>query len=130
MNGLLIPVSIGELYDKISILEIKQDKIKDADQLLNIKKELDLLTIISKKIPINPMWIQRLKYVNITIWKTEDQIRRCEKEELYKDKDYKEYFISLARAVYINNDERSLIKKLINKKYGSEVIEEKSYEKY
>ena len=122
--GLLIPVSIGEVVDKITILEIKQTKTKDATQLANITHELDeLWFILNKSVGIEiGKYFPTLVAVNLKIWDIEDQIRQCEREGVFDDQ-----FISLARSVYIENDERARLKKIINKEMSSDIVEEKIY---
>lgn len=124
-----IPVSWGELFDKISILEIKMGNIKSASALRNISKELMLLQYIAKSnIEINndlKTLLQDLKSTNEALWAIEDEIRVKEKEQTFDDS-----FIQLARTVYITNDKRSSIKKKINSYLKSELIEEKSYVEY
>jgi hypothetical protein len=123
---ILAPISIGELYDKISILEIKSDVLfNDREKANNVDKELKELREISIKYPIGLDLYNQLKTINKRIWDIEDRIRECE-----RDKHFHERFKDLARAVYFNNDERAAIKKKINVEFGSEIIEEKSYEKY
>jgi len=122
---ILVPISLGELYDKITILQIKLNKIKDREKLKNIINEFNLLVGISDKYPIEHKEFQKLYDVNEKLWEIEDEIRKCERIHTYDD-----YFISLARSVYQYNDERSRIKRDINLKYDSSIIEEKSYEKY
>lgn len=122
---ILTPVSLGELYDKISILEIKMKHIEDPQKLVNITREWGELRNVAINYPISDDLYFKLKQVNERIWDIEDGIRECE-----RDKHFEEGFKDLARGVYFNNDERSQIKKEINLKYGSEIIEEKSYKKY
>ena len=116
-------VSIGELIDKITILKIKQSKMK-GDQLKNVIKELKSLEKIVEinNINIDKSLFNSLKEVNSRLWIIEDNIRLKERKEEF-DKE----FIELARSVYKENDKRSLIKKNINTKYNSEIFEEKSY---
>ena len=122
------PISLGELIDKISILKIKQKNIHDKKKLILINEELSLLestledSVNDKKISL---YLSNLLSVNEKLWKIEDDIRDCERK-----KKFDENFIELARSVYINNDKRSEIKLEINKKFGSKIIEVKSYEKY
>ena len=120
------PISIGELIDKITILQIKSKKIVDPSQLININKELNLLLDVGKEVllVIGDLF-NSLKIINSTLWDTEDKIRDCEKQE-----DFGPGFISLARHIYILNDERSTIKKRINLLTCSKLIEEKSYSFY
>jgi len=121
-----IPVSLGELYDKISILEIKISAIHDKEKLKNIKKELLLLVNISSlnELVDNEL-IQNLRSTNQDLWIVEDKLRIKE-----KNKEFDDEFIQLARSVYFLNDKRSNIKREINLKYDSEIVEEKSYNKY
>ena len=121
-----VPISIGELIDKITILEIKKDKLKNL-KLKNILKELSFLREVLEKNSIfipDEIFLQ-LKSINLTLWDIEDKIRIKE-----KNKEFDNEFIELARSVYLNNDRRSEIKKVLNIKFNSEIIEEKSYEKY
>ena len=117
-------ISIGELIDKITILKIKQNKMK-GDQLKNVNKELKSLEAIVRNnhLDIDKDLFENLKKINNSLWEIEDNIRLKEKKQEF-DKD----FIELARSVYIQNDKRSLIKKNINSKYNSQIIEEKSYQ--
>jgi hypothetical protein len=123
-----ILVSNGEILDKFSILIIKQDQITDFNKLDNIKTEINTLSSIVKEI-IKKYSLQRLyntlQSVNQKLWDIEDKIRIKEKNQEFDDD-----FIQLARNVYKTNDERSDIKKQINYISSSEIIEEKSYEKY
>jgi len=122
---ILVPVSLGELYDKISILLIKKEKITDPEKLKNIQKELDTLQDIAEKYDIDGEFHTALYEVNFRLWNVEDKLRENERIQLFDDT-----FIQLARNVYHLNDKRSEIKKQINEKYGSGIVEEKSYEKY
>ena len=116
-------ISIGELIDKITILKIKQHKMK-GDQLKNVNKELKSLETIVRNnhIDIDKDLFNNLQEINYSLWEIEDAIRLKEKKQEF-DQD----FIELARSVYVQNDKRSLIKKNINRKYNSHIIEEKSY---
>ena len=125
MNDILIPVSLGELYDKISILEIKLSMIKDEEKLKNIKKEYLSLINISLHFSIEEELYQELKDKKKDIWIVEDKLQIKE-----KNKEFNEEFIQLARSVYFLNDKRSQIKREINIKTASNIIEEKSYEQY
>lgn len=121
-----VPISIGELIDKITILEIKKDKLKNL-KLKNILKELSCLRSVLEKNSIfipDEIFLQ-LKSINLTLWDIEDKIRIKE-----KNKEFDNEFIELARSVYLNNDRRSETKKELNIMFNSEIIEEKSYEKY
>ena len=123
-----IPVSLGELMDKISILKIKKKNISNKKKLIFINDELSLLEkILSKSNNDNQItiYLDKLVSINSKLWKIEDDIRYCEKEKKFNQK-----FIDLARAVYITNDERSEIKLEINKFFGSKIVEIKSYEEY
>ena len=124
---ILVPISLGELYDKISILVIKMENIIDEEKLKNIKKEHDILLEISylEDNEIDPDYIMELMKVNRTLWEVEDKIRVKESKKEFDDE-----FIELARKVYFSNDKRSKIKKIINIRYHSNLVEEKSYEKY
>jgi len=120
-----IEVSIGEALDKVSILTIKLNKIQETDKLRNVSKELNILTKeLPRGILEDPLY-EKLCSVNLKLWEIEDEVRECERKG-----DFNLNFIRLARAVYHRNDERSEIKREINIKYNSELIEEKSYKKY
>jgi hypothetical protein len=129
MSQISVPVSIGELIDKITILEIKSERIRDAAKVANVRAELDLLVATWANNPLAHIDIDgervRLKAVNATLWDIEDRIRLKERAQAF-DAD----FIELARAVYFRNDERAAIKREINLKLGSQLIEEKSYQDY
>ena len=124
-----IPVSVGELVDKITILEIKRKIIKDKKKLINIKNELEFLNdILKKKVKLDNLIkkeISSLKKINMKLWNIEDGKRNCE-----KNKNFGKKFLLLARNVYIYNDKRAKIKLNINMLTGSKIIEEKSYNKY
>ena len=126
---ILTEISAGELLDKISILEIKLDKIKDKENLYEIDKEYKSLNETKKShLEITPdiqNLIDQLKNVNIKLWSIEDEKRICE-----KNKDFGKKFIELARNVYINNDRRAKIKSEINKLLGSNIKEVKKYANY
>tara|TARA_Y100001968_G_C19245708_1_gene661755 strand:+ start:511 stop:894 length:384 start_codon:yes stop_codon:yes gene_type:complete len=126
MKDIIISISIGELIDKISILEIKKEYVQ-GKKLNNVDKELSQLkrSLKDSQINIAQDLIEKLRKVNSELWSIEDKIRIKEKE-----KDFNDEFIQLARSVYIKNDERAKIKKMINIKYSSNIIEEKSYVKY
>ena len=126
ISNFFAPVSLGEIVDKITILEIKK-KHMIGKKLKNVDKELKLLQMIIEKnnIKIDLNLINRLKDVNNNIWGIEDRIRIKERIQVFDQE-----FIQLARSVYIENDKRASIKKDINRKYNSELIEEKSYEDY
>ena len=129
MNKILVEVSIGELLDKISILEIKLDKIKDSQNLKFISNEH---SILKKQLDNNVKsddklikFFQSLKEINEKLWVIEDEKRQCE-----KDKDFGEQFIKLSRDVHFLNDERAKIKLEINNYTGSEIKEIKEYTSY
>ena len=126
---ILTEISAAELLDKISILEIKLDKIKDKENLQEINKEYISLNDTKKShLEITPdiqNLINQLKDVNIKLWSIEDEKRICE-----KNKDFSKKFIELARNVYINNDKRAKIKSEINKLLGSNIREIKKYVSY
>ena len=122
------PVSLGELVDKISILHIKNINIKDDEKLKLIREELELLNqTLNKHIKKNDIqnYLDSLIEINSKLWVIEDDIRDCE-----RNKKFDQTFIDLARSVYFTNDKRSEVKLEINKKYGSKIIEVKSYEEY
>jgi hypothetical protein len=129
MSEILVPVSFGELLDKISILQIKSERISDPGKLANVRKELEAL---------EQKWMTHsaaghdivglraaLKEVNERLWVIEDDIRLKEKAQAFDDE-----FVRLARAVYFENDERARIKREINLALGSAYVEEKSYQDY
>jgi Family of unknown function (DUF6165) len=129
MKDILVPISPGELLDKITILRIKQVRILDAAKLANVKLELALLEqtwrdcgCIAQDVALDERALQN---VNERLWDIEDRIRDKEAKQSF-DRD----FIELARAVYVSNDERAAIKKRINLQLGSRLIEEKSYRQY
>lgn len=122
-----IDISIGELVDKVTILSIKLEKIKNADKLKNIKKEYGLLYESMKHIGItkDSEDFKDLVQVNLRLWDIEDKIRIKE-----ANKEFDDDFIQLARSVYFENDKRAEIKKQINLTFGSDLIEEKEYVRY
>ena len=129
MSEILVPVSFGELLDKIAILEIKSERMSDEAKLLNVRKELDALNKSWASHPASKTDITALradlKKINESLWVIEDDIRIQEKKQLFDAE-----FVRLARAVYFENDTRAKIKKDINLALGSSYIEEKSYEDY
>ena len=129
MKEVLVPVSPGELLDKITILRIKVARIQDAAKLANVKLELSLLEQIWKDAGGTQHDValdeRALENVNERLWDIEDRIRDKEARQIF-DRD----FIELARAVYLYNDERAAIKKRINVALGSRIVEEKSYRPY
>lgn len=129
MSLIQTPVSYGELIDKMTILQIKLQEIKDDAKLANVRNELELLDATWKNDAASQTDItdetNRLLAVNQRLWKIEDDIRLKEKAQAFDDE-----FIQLARSVYIENDERAAIKREINLKLGSTLVEEKSYQDY
>jgi len=122
------PISLGELVDKISILMIKKKNIIDKDKISHVNKELDFLkkTLIKYIEQENiQKYLEKLVKINSKLWKIEDEIRECERKKIFNQK-----FIDLARNVYFTNDERAKVKSDINKIFGSELVEVKSYEEY
>jgi hypothetical protein len=122
--AIFVPVSLGELIDKITILEIKSERITSLEALKNIDAELGILRRIQRP-PVDQKLIDELKEINERIWELEDEIRQCE-----RDKDFGPSFVTTARAVYMTNDRRAAVKKNINLKYNSQFKEEKSYSVY
>ena len=129
MSQISVPVAYGELIDKITILEIKSERIREQSKLVNVRIELDLLneTWYADAVSRIDIAAERaaLRGVNEALWDIEDDIRRKEKAKAFDAE-----FIELARAVYIRNDERAEIKRAINLKLGSTLVEEKSYQDY
>ena len=128
-NKIFAEISVGELLDKISILEIKQKNIKDEQKIKIISKELESLNYSLKKDvhitdEIKTLY-EDLKKINIKLWNIEDGKRDCE-----RNGDFGEKFIQLARSVYIENDQRAKIKNKINKISGSNISEVKSYDEF
>ncbi|MBW4936479.1 DUF6165 family protein [Marinobacter sp. F4206] len=124
-----VPVSFGEVLDKITILEIKSERIKDEAKVRNVRLELDELSAtwneaVKDQAAISDLRKQ-LKAVNEALWEIEDDIRDQEAEQ-----DFGPRFIELARAVYVTNDKRAAIKKDVNLALGSRFVEEKSYQDY
>ncbi|MGP8034170.1 MAG: DUF6165 family protein [Steroidobacteraceae bacterium] len=129
MKDILVPISPGELLDKITILRIKAARILDATKLANVKLELDLLEATWRDsgcaANARAQDEHALQRVNEQLWDIEDRIRDKEAKQTF-DRE----FIELARAVYVSNDERAAIKKRINVQLGSRLVEEKSYKQY
>ena len=129
MNKILVEASVGELLDKISILEIKQEKIKNAESLKFIKDEYNVLKVeLDKNIKIDgnlKNLFSSLKEINSKLWVIEDDKRICE-----KNKDFSEKFIKLSRDVHFLNDKRAKIKLEINNYTGSKIKEIKEYKNY
>ena len=129
MNKILVEVSVGELLDKISILEIKQEKIKDTEKLKFINEEHSILkdqlnNNVKSDQKLNELF-ESLKQINAKLWVIEDDKRQCE-----KDKDFTESFIKLSRDVHFLNDDRAKIKLEINNHTGSKIKEIKEYTSY
>ena len=126
IEHILIPGSVGELFDKITILTIKAEHIKDPDRLRNVNRELGLLRSVEATCgPLGADVLQlvsELQSINERLWAVEDELRACELRQ-----DFGEEFIRLARAVYATNDRRAAVKKKINILCGSQIIDEKSY---
>jgi hypothetical protein len=121
-----IEVSIGEIVDKLSILQIKLENITDEAKLVNVRTEFNYLyNIVFKDLKIEKTDYNKLLKINKQLWVIEDDVRDKE-----RDGEFDEIFIELARSVYFTNDKRSEIKKDINIQYGSEFVEEKSYQDY
>ena len=127
--ALKVEVSVGELLDKITILEIKSERIEDEAKLANVRRELDILSRTWAGSPLSAHdlgdRLARLKQVNEALLDIEDQIRRKERDRQFDDE-----FVALARSVYQRNDERAALKREINVLVGSELVEEKSYVEY
>jgi len=126
---LLIPVSPGELLDKLSILEIKLDRVQDEAKLANVRREHELLSRVWRESGLDDAKVNALRdhlsEVNGALWEIEDAIRVEEREGRFGSR-----FVELARSVNLRNDERAELKKRINRLLGSEIIEEKSYSDY
>lgn len=122
-----IDISVGEVVDKLTILSIKLEKFKDSDKRENVRKEFDKLSGEMEKSGIRPTSaeFEALKEINLKLWDIEDAIRIKEARKEFDDE-----FIQLARSVYFNNDKRAAMKKQINLKYKSDLIEEKEYVSY
>jgi hypothetical protein len=129
MDAILVPVSPGELLDKITILRIKSARIEDASRLVNVRRELALLEHNWRQSVPDAGQLSddeaALERVNTQLWDIEDQIRRLEAQQCFDAG-----FIELARSVYLRNDERAAIKQRINRKLNSVIVEEKSYQPY
>ncbi len=129
MKDILVPISPGELLDKITILEIKSERMEDAQKMANVRHELRLLSkvwwdSVSEDETIANLR-QLLKSINEELWEIEDDIRDEERNDRFGDR-----FIDLARAVYVTNDKRAQAKKDLNLHLGSDIVEEKSYKDY
>lgn len=127
--SVLVPVSWGEIIDKITILEIKAERLTDAGKLANVTKELnELVAVREREFPDHgelAMLAAELKAINEKLWVVEDDLRDCERA-----KDFGAKFVELARAVYYTNDERAAVKRKVNDLLGSALVEEKSYAPY
>ena len=126
---ILVEVAPGELIDKITILQIKSERITDADKLKNVRVELEVLEAardgaMAATLELGSLTAQ-LKQVNEALWEIEDGIRDCEREQ-----DFGPKFVELARSVYHSNDRRAALKRQVNELLGSKLIEEKSYAAY
>lgn len=121
------PISIGELIDKLSILQIKERKIVDKIKLKHVEKEAQLLAgkLSGLNLVDSSVFLEKMFNINLKLWEIEDRIRVKEKE-----KKFDQEFIDLARAVYVTNDQRFEVKNEINSTYGSGIVEVKCYEKY
>jgi hypothetical protein len=126
---ILVEIAPGELIDKITILEIKTERIRDPEKVKNVRIELDTLSAARDgAIPASPPLASltvELKRLNETLWEIEDRIRECERRQ-----DFGDEFIGLARSVYHSNDRRAAVKRQINELLGSKLVEEKSYAAY
>jgi hypothetical protein len=120
---ILAPISLGELIDKITILELKAEFLQDQPQR-NAKQELLGLFAVLEwlQISIEPVLVEQLKAINRSLWELEDEIRALEKLQSFGAR-----FVEVARAIYRDNDQRAALKRVINTRYGSALIEEKSY---
>lgn len=129
MNDILVPISPGELLDKITILQIKAERIDDSAKVHNVKTELALLTDVwNKSVEADneiDALTKELKSINEALWEIEDDIRDEERNKRFGDR-----FIELARAVYVTNDKRADAKKKVNLHLNSTIVEEKSYQDY
>jgi len=129
VESVRVEISPGELIDKITILQIKAERMIDADKLANVKTELDSLSADrDAAIPSSAELDEcaaALKKVNEALWYIEDEIRACE-----RSRDFGPKFVELARSVYVNNDERAALKRRINQILGAKIVEVKSYQPY
>ena len=129
MKEILVPISPGELLDKITILEIKAERIHKPEKVANVRHELELLSKVWSDFVTEDKVVadlhRQLKTINEELWEIEDDIRDEERQNRFGEK-----FIALARAVYVTNDKRAQAKKEVNLHLGSEIIEEKSYRNY
>ncbi len=127
--SLQVQTSPGEFLDKLTILEIKSERIQDPAKLANVRRELELLRTLWRESPLSARdvsaVVERLKQVNEALWEIEDRIRDKEAARTFDSE-----FIELARSVYITNDRRASLKRELNLALGSDLIEEKSYKAY
>lgn len=127
--SVLVEVSWGEMLDKVTILQIKAERIQDPAKVANVNRELEALAAHYRealdRIPTVQADIQALKGINEELWEIEDEIRDCERQ-----KDFGDRFVALARAVYFTNDRRAAVKRQLNDALGSGIVEEKSYQAY
>jgi hypothetical protein len=129
MDMIEVPVSPGEVLDKITILEIKSERMTDTVKLANVRRELELLQAAWREAVVEDVRVRRihdeLKNINEALWEIEDDIRDKERA-----REFDQVFIELARSVYVTNDKRANAKKELNLYLGSEIVEEKSYQDY
>jgi hypothetical protein len=129
MARIEVPVSAGELVDKVTILEIKAERISDPAKLANVRRELAGLSEVLRPMLAAKPALQQIKAalhaINVELWQIEDEIRGCE-----RNKDFGARFVELARGVYRTNDKRAAAKREVDKLLGSEIVEEKSYAVY
>ena len=129
MNDILIPISPGELLDKITILEIKAERIADPAKVANVETELAMLrSVWDDAVAMDPeldAMRAELRAINERLWEIEDDIRDEERNRRFGER-----FVELARAVYVTNDERAAVKKRVNLHLNSTIVEEKSYQDY
>lgn len=129
MTEVLVPISPGELLDKLTILEIKSERMTDSGKLANVRFELQRLSEIWQACEFSAIDVSAermdLKRINESLWQIEDDIREEERAARFGSE-----FVRLARAVYVTNDRRAAVKRLINEKLGSRIVEEKSYAEY
>ncbi len=129
MKEILVPISPGELLDKITILEIKAERIDKPEKVANVRHELELLSKVWSDSVTEDKVVadlhRQLKTINEELWEIEDDIRDEERQNRFGER-----FIALARAVYVTNDKRAQAKKEVNLHLGSKIIEEKSYRNY
>lgn len=124
-----LPVAWGEVFDKLTILQIKSDQLHDAAKLVNVHKERQAIELVVgdlARFPAGlPALVQALRSINRQLWEVEDAKRDCERRQCFDDS-----FVQLARQVYFGNDQRAAIKRQINALLGSALVEEKSYQAY